>query len=77
MVEFYVKKNGIVTSKKYDAVWDFSEGLAKVELNDKYGFINKEGKEIVPCKYDSIDDFFEGRARVRIGWKNGKWGFIN
>jgi hypothetical protein len=28
------------------------EGLAKVKLNGKWGFIDKTGKEIVPPKYD-------------------------
>lgn len=31
---------------------NFSDGLARVELNYKYGFINKRGEQIIPCIYN-------------------------
>jgi|GEM_PF-5037946 len=37
---------------KYDGYSRFSEGLAVVSKDGKYGVINKDGKEIVPCIYD-------------------------
>ena len=53
----------------------FSEGLASVELNNKYGFIDKEGKEIIPLKYDRVTPFFfMGSAEVML---NDKWFYIN
>ena len=58
----------------YDWVGDFSEGLATVKLNDKYGYIDKTGREVIPCKYDGINDFKEGLAKVQL---NGKIGFID
>ncbi|MCX6165801.1 MAG: WG repeat-containing protein, partial [Ignavibacteriae bacterium] len=51
-----------------------AKGIAKVELNDKWGFIDKEGNEVIPIKYDEIFNFKEGLARVKL---NNKWGFIN
>jgi hypothetical protein len=37
-----------------DGIWDFLEGLAVVRKDDKYGFIDKTGKEIIPVgKYES------------------------
>ena len=66
--------------KKYNEVWLFSEGLAKVKLNDKWGFVDfKTGKEVVPPKYDwlgvgTIDVREGGLARVKL---NGKWGYVN
>lgn len=30
-----------------------------VEENDKYGFINKNGQEKIPCEYDSVTFFYE------------------
>ena len=48
--------------------------MAMIELNGKYGFLDKTGKEVVPCKYDDIGGFSEGLVRVCI---NGKWGVIN
>jgi hypothetical protein len=60
--------------EKYDDFSDFSEGLAYVRKNGKYGFINEEGKEVIPCIYDIAYKFVEGLAKVE---KNGKDGFIN
>ena len=37
---------------QYDRIWDFEAGFAEVELNGKKGFIDREGKEVIPCKYD-------------------------
>ena len=42
--------------------------------NGKFGFINKEGQEVIPCIYNSALNFSEGLAAVLIG---NKWGFIN
>ncbi len=59
---------------KYDGASNFSEGLAPVKLNGKWGFIDKLGNEVVPCKYDDVYHFSEGLAMVKL---NGKWGFID
>ena len=68
------KTGDVVIPFKYDWVFDFMEGLAGVELNGKYGCINKSGKEVVPPKYDEANFFIEGLARVKL---NGKCGYIN
>ena len=34
----------------YDSASDFSEGLAVVELNGDYGYINKKGEVIIPFR---------------------------
>ena len=67
-------KSGKVLSRQYDRVDDFHDGLAEVELNGKYGFINTEGDEVTPLKYDSVWEFQEGFYPVKL---NGKWGLIN
>lgn len=73
--------NELTNCKQYDGMDNFSEGLAAVNLNDKYGFIDKNGQEIIPCTYENAYylglkslSFSEGMAAVS---KNGKWGFIN
>ena len=43
-------------------------------MNGKWGFIDKDGVEIIPCKYNDVGDFSNGYASVQIG---SKWGFIN
>ena len=59
---------------KYDYTGIFSEGLASVKLNDKWGFLNKGGKEIIYLKYDYAEDFRNGLARVET---NDKYGYID
>ena len=46
----------------YDCIYDFVEFApkrkwAKVALNGKYGVINQDFVEIVPCEYDEITDY--------------------
>ena len=67
-------KNKIDIISNHDEVLDFHEGLARVCFNDKWGYINKEGKEVVKPIYDHALDFHEGLAAVCL---NGKWGYIN
>jgi serine/threonine protein kinase len=74
---FFIKKNGteVIPLKYYDGVNDFSEGLAPVKKNGKWGFIDKSGNEVIPCIYDDAENFSEeGFAAVK---KGKKWGFIN
>ena len=69
------KHNGrVVIPAKYDDACPFSEGLARVKINGKYGFIDKTGTVVIPAKFDGAWDFSEGLASVKI---NGKWGFID
>lgn len=58
----------------YDSVENFSEGLAQVQEDGKYGFVDKTGKEVVPFIYDSVENFSEGLARVE---KDGKYNYID
>ena len=52
----------------------YSEGLIRVKLNNQYGYVDKNGKEITSPQYDSVLGFFDGMAVVE---KNKKFGFIN
>jgi hypothetical protein len=45
-----------------------------VTLGYLFGYINKNGEEVVPCKYDDADDYANGLARVKL---NGKFGYID
>lgn len=71
------KKNSGATSvsgNKYETIVVFSENLASVAKNRKYGFINEYDKLVIPFTYDYADNFFNGRALVKL---NGKYGFID
>ena len=61
-------------NSRYDYAGYFYEGLALVKRNDKWGFIDKTGREVIPCKYDGADAFSNGLAAVCL---NGKWGFVD
>lgn len=47
--------------EKYDFIENIKGGLALVRFNEKYGVIDKTGKEIIPCIYPSekVDIFQE------------------
>ena len=54
--------------QKYEIISNFKDGLAEVCKDGKWGFIDKNGNEVIPCKYNPIEDsdhgFFEGLAVV-------------
>jgi hypothetical protein len=70
----FMDYTGKILASNYDACSLFSEGLNAVFINERWGFIDITGKEIVPCIYDNASDFSEGLAAVSI---NEKWGFID
>jgi len=44
----------------------FSQGLTRVNINDKYGFINKQGKLVIAAKFQEAGHFAEGLAPVTV-----------
>jgi hypothetical protein len=61
-------------AKEYDFVNDFANGASLVKKNGKYGFVNKEGKILVPTIYDEASTMNEGFAPVRQG---DAWGYVD
>lgn len=55
----------------YDSVGDFSDCLASVCLDGKYGYISFSGHVVIPIMYDYADDFKDGVAKVKLGDKVG------
>lgn len=43
-------------------------------MNGRYGFIDREGKFVVPPRFEAASFFWEGLAPVRF---NGRWGYID
>lgn len=63
----------------FSSIGAFKDGLAKVSkgpggFDDKWGYINTDGKIVVPLKYEEAKDFSNGFACVTISNKNG---FVN
>lgn len=68
-------KNGtLVIDAVYDDAGSFSEGLAPVKKNGKWGYINKTGHSVIPYKYEAAGSFSEGYAVVKMF---DKYGFID
>jgi hypothetical protein len=57
----------------------FRDGLARVNRDKKWGYINSRGEEVIPSRYEDATDFYQGRAtvildgaRICINTKNNK-----
>lgn len=57
----------ILDLSDYDSVQSFSEGLAVVEKEGKYGYIDKKGNVVIPIQYKTASDFSDGEAYVDFG----------
>ena len=53
-----------VISPRYEDAAAFSEGLAAVKKDGKWGYINAENEVVVPFQYDLAGEFSEGYAVV-------------
>lgn len=75
---------------QYDYAGEFSGGYANIIMDDKVGFINKEGKIVIPCEYDDISidghnspyfperlGVYEFYCGVTFVQKNGLFGLID
>lgn len=54
----------IAAVHQYDELYPFSEGLAAVKKDGKFGYINTKGELVIPCQFDKACDFSDGLAIV-------------
>lgn len=74
---FYREKEGNMNKpKKYVFVGDFEEGMAQVKsaISGKWGYINNDYEETIPCVFDMAFRFFNGIAMVK---QDGLFGFVD
>lgn len=68
----------IIIPPQFPLAWDFSEGLAHVQMCTDYGyrwgFIDRSGRIAIHPRFEDAHDFSEGLAAVQLG---GKWGFVD
>jgi hypothetical protein len=70
---FIDRAGNIVVPLIFQQVGRFIGGRASVKLDNKWGFVDINGK-IIPPQFDQVTPFVEERAFVRI---KGLWGVIN
>jgi hypothetical protein len=88
----FIDRNGkFISEDRYLHVASFSEGLAAVAIGRgqqaRYGFINKEGKMVIPARFEpswgqfrivgeisNLTRFADGLARIQI---KDRFGYIN
>jgi uncharacterized Zn-binding protein involved in type VI secretion len=71
-----------VIKPRFDGALPFAaNGLARVLVNGKWGYINEKGEEVIRPRFDRAGRFdgtgefaANGLARVKV---NGKWGWVN
>ena len=64
----------VATYSRIHEVQCFSEGLAAVKIDKKWGYINTAGEVVISPKYDEVRTFEDGLALVE---NKGYWGVIN
>ena len=70
---FITTEGKVICPAKYEDARSFSEGIAAVKINDKWGIINNDGVELVAHKYDDIEDCDD----IIYVCKDGKWGYLD
>ncbi|WP_304502594.1 WG repeat-containing protein [Brevibacillus daliensis] len=60
----------VVIGYKYDHAGAFSEGLAVVKKNGKFGYVDTNGNLRIPIQYDWASAFSGGKATVKKDGKN-------
>lgn len=73
---FIVSKNGLFGYAKKDTTdwilpvfqeaYAFTEGLARVKRDGRYGWVDTTGEEAIPFRYSKANDFQDGSAQVSL-----------
>lgn len=68
-------EGNLVVPCRYEHIYDYSEGLAVVELNWKKGYIDTDGHEVTPVAYRDAQDFSNGLGCVQN--EEGLYGYVD
>lgn len=69
------KANGIwIIEPEYDRAEEFSESMAVVRKDGRYGYIDVSGRLVIPVKYQDAGAFSAGLAPVCL---YGKYGYVD
>lgn len=65
----------VVITPSYERTWFYSsDGLARIQQNGSFGFIDREGNRVIEPQFQSASDFYLGLAEVE---KDGRKYCIN
>ncbi len=56
---FELKDNKAISEYEYDMAYSFSNGIAPVKKNGKWGYVNKKNEIVIAFKYDDASSFSE------------------
>jgi hypothetical protein len=69
--EYFDMKGKRVFSQRFDLAGSFSEGLAWVQDNSKYGYIDVRGRIVITPQFKTAGDFSNGLAVIETGERSG------
>ncbi len=64
----------VLVPPRFDAVWDFEEDVASIQIGDKVGLIAADGREILPPSLDEAWNCAQGLVVARVG---DRLGFVD
>lgn len=70
------EKCEIVIEPRWTRTWNFSNGFARIQNNDLYGYINEQGEIVSPGNYLCNFDFQEN-GKVFVVNYTGNWAIVN
>lgn len=71
----YIDTSGnVVIAHQFDRAEAFSEGLAAVQMGDKWGFVDHYGQLVVTPQFEAVGAFSDGYAVAVV---NGKAGYVD
>jgi hypothetical protein len=78
---FIDRAGQIVIPPCFDAVGEFSEGLARFERDGRWGYIDPAGDIVIEPTFPWAEEFHEGLAHVQVTGSvlgyDGRWGYID
>lgn len=61
----------VLVAPCFDAVWDFEEDVASVQVDDKVGLLAADGREILPPSVNEAWNCAQGMVVARVGERQG------
>ena len=71
---FYNRRGNTVFDTTFNNALNFTENLAAVKVDDKWGYIDQKGAIVIEPKFEDVGQFSEGLAPAKT---EGKWGYID